>query len=127
MAEAKPKSSRRRKGVVEPGSRGSAPDAIAAGTPPAAVDRLRERIAADGGTPLVAYRDPLGGHWQVLAALPIDLVEPTPYQRDLSEPHVARLAEAIEQLGRFLDPVVAVPAEGGRYWTPNGSHRLAAL
>ena len=88
---------------------------------------MRERIAEDGGTALAAYRDPLGGHWQVLAALPVDRVEPTPYQRDLSAPHVARLAEAIERLGRFLDPIVVVPAEGGRYWTPNGNHRLAAL
>ena len=127
MAEAKPKSSRRRKRVVEPGSRGAAADAISAGTPTAAVNRVQERIAEDGGTALAAYRDPLGGHWQVLAALPVDRVEPTPYQRDLSAPHVARLAEAIERLGRFLDPIVVVPAEGGRYWTPNGSHRLAAL
>ncbi len=127
MPDAKPKSPRRRKRVVEPGSRGPAPDAIATGNPPAAVARLEERLTADGGTPLGAYRDPLGGHWQVFAALPIDRVEPTPYQRDLSEPHVARLADAIERLGRFLDPIVAVPAEGGRYWTPNGSHRLAAL
>jgi ParB family chromosome partitioning protein len=127
MAEAKPKSSRRRKRETEPGSRGPAPDAIAAGVPPAAVERLRERIAADGGTTIGAYRDPLGGQWQVLAALPIKVVEPTPYQRDLSEPHVARLADAIGRLDRFLDPVVAVPAEEGRYWTPNGHHRLAAL
>lgn len=127
MAEAKPKSSRRRKGAVEPRSRGPGPAAIASGGAPAAVERLRERIEADGGTTLAAYRDPLGGHWQVLAALPIDAVEPTPYQRDLSEPHVARLADAIGRLDRFLDPVVAVPSDEGRYWTPNGNHRLAAL
>jgi ParB family chromosome partitioning protein len=127
MAEAKPKPSRRRKRAVEPGSRGPELADIASGPPPAAVSRLVERIAADAGSVLSSYRDPLGGHWQVLAALPIDAVEPTPYQRDLSEPHVARLTEAIERLGRFLDPIVVVPADGGRYWTPNGNHRLAAL
>jgi ParB family chromosome partitioning protein len=127
MAEAKPKPSRRRKRAVEPGSRGPEPADIASGPAPAAVSRLAERIAADGGSVLASYRDPLGGHWQVLAALPIDAVEPTPYQRDLSEPHVARLGEAIERLGRFLDPIVVVPADGARYWTPNGNHRLAAL
>jgi len=127
MAEAKPKPSRRRKRAVEPGSRGPELAEIASGAPPAVVTRLAERIAADGGQVLASYRDPLGGHWQVLAALPIDAVEPTPYQRDLSEPHVARLGEAIERLGRFLDPIVVVPADGGRYWTPNGNHRLAAL
>ena len=40
---------------------------------------------------------------------------------------MARLAEAIDRLGRFLDPVIAVRAEGGKYWTPNGHHRLGAL
>jgi len=64
---------------------------------------------------------------QLLAALPLELVEPTPYQRDLSPTHVARLAHAIDRLGRFLDPVIAVRAEGGKYWTPNGHHRLGAL
>ena len=44
----------------------------------------------------------------VLAALPIDRVEPTPYQRDPSEPHVKRLMDVIETLGRFLDPIIAV-------------------
>jgi ParB family chromosome partitioning protein len=94
---------------------------------PAAVEQLREAIGEDGGTALAAYRDPVGGHWQVLAGLPIDLVEPTPYQRDLSQPHVARLADAINRLDRFLDPVVAVRTPDGRYQTPNGHHRLAAL
>jgi ParB family chromosome partitioning protein len=127
MAEPKPKSPRRRKRAVEPASRGVAAEAVTSGAPPAAIDRLQERIAADGGTLLTTYRDPLGGHWQVMAALPVELVEPTPYQRDLSQPHVARLADAIDRLGRFLDPIIVVPAEGGRYWTPNGNHRLAAL
>ncbi|HET8624078.1 MAG TPA: ParB/RepB/Spo0J family partition protein [Gemmatimonadales bacterium] len=91
------------------------------------MERLKEAIADDGGTALAAYRDPVGGHWQVLAALPIDRVDPTPYQRDLSQPHVARLADAIDQLDRFLDPIVAVRTNEGRYHTPNGHHRLAAL
>ena len=91
------------------------------------MERLREAIGEDGGTSLAAYRDPVGGHWQVLAALPIDRVDPTPYQRDLSAAHVARLADAIDRLDRFLDPVVAVRTEEGRYQTPNGHHRLAAL
>jgi ParB family chromosome partitioning protein len=95
--------------------------------PPAAVEALVKRIDADGGVALASYRDPLGGRWQVLASLPIDMVEPTPYQRDLSEPHVARLADAIDKLDRFLDPIVAVPADNGKYWSPNGYHRLGAM
>jgi ParB family chromosome partitioning protein len=100
---------------------------VAGAQEPALVERLREAIAEDGGTAVAAYRDPVGGHWQVLASLPIDRVDPTPYQRDLSQPHVARLADAIDRLDRFLDPIVAVRTDEGRYHTPNGHHRLAAL
>jgi len=88
---------------------------------------LTRRIADDGGSVLATYRDPLGGNWQLLAALPLDRVEPTPYQRNLSETHVERLAKAIDTLDRFLDPVIAVPAADGKYWSPNGYHRLGAL
>ena len=76
---------------------------------------------------LATYRDPLGGHWQIFAGLPIDLVEPTPYQRDLSDAHVAKLCSAIDRLGRYLDPMVVVRTDDGHYWTPNGNHRLAAM
>ncbi len=100
---------------------------LASVEPPAAVARLGQRIQGDGGAVLATYRDPLGSHWQVLAALPIDRVEPTPYQRDLSAPHVERLAKAIDSLDRYLDPVTAVPAGDGKYWTPNGNHRLGAM
>jgi ParB family chromosome partitioning protein len=91
------------------------------------VSIVAQRIEHDGGTVLATYRDPLGGHWQLLAALPLDRVEPTPYQRDLSATHVERLAKAIDTLDRFLDPVIAVPADDGKYWSPNGYHRLGAL
>ena len=130
MAEAKsakkPRRSRK-KPEVAPRSRGIAADVLGAGTPPPAVARLAEAIEADGGAVLAPYRDPLGGSWQILAGLPIERVEPTPYQRDLSEAHVTRLSSAIDKLGRYLDPIVAVRTEDGRYWTPNGNHRLAAL
>lgn len=110
-----------------PRSRGVAADALAAGSPPAAVTRLAGSIEGDGGSVLSVYRDPLGGHWQIFAGLPIDLVEPTPYQRDLSDPHVARLCSAMDKLGRYLDPMIVVRTDDGHYWTPNGNHRLAAL
>jgi len=100
---------------------------LASTTPPAAVTSLASRIEGDGGSVLATYRDPLGGRWQILASLPIDSVDPTPYQRDLSDTHVARLADAIDKLDRFLDPIVAVTAEEGKYWSPNGFHRLGAM
>jgi ParB family transcriptional regulator, chromosome partitioning protein len=130
MAEAKAaKKPARRKKRPEgaPRSRGVSADALGSGSPPAAVTRLGEAIEADGGSVLATYRDPLGGNWQIFAGLPIDLVEPTPYQRDLSDAHVAKLCSAIDRLGRYLDPMVVVRTGDGHYWTPNGNHRLAAM
>jgi ParB family transcriptional regulator, chromosome partitioning protein len=118
---------RKKKAAAEPRSRGIEPDAIGSGSPPAALTQLAEAIRADGGTVLAPYKDPLGGNWQLFAALPIDIVEPTPYQRDLSKPHVERLSVAMDKLGRYIDPMVVVRSEEGKYWTPNGNHRLAAL
>src|SRR5919206_3969040 len=131
MAEAKTARKKAPRGKKRPGgaprSRGVAPDALATGSPPAAVARLAESIESDGGSVLATYRDPLGGNWQILAGLPIDLVEPTPYQRDLSDSHVAKLCSAIDRLGRYLDPMVVVRTDDGHYWTPNGNHRMAAM
>jgi len=76
---------------------------------------------------MASYCDPLGGHPLLLAILPIDRIEPTPFQRDLSEAHHKRLAGVIEKTGRFLDPVIAVPAPKDGFWTPNGLHRLEAM
>lgn len=118
---------RKKKTAAPAAARGLDARRVVTNDPPAAVERLQERIAEDGGAVVGAYRDPLGGNWQVLAALPIDRVAPTPYQRDLSEAHVARLASAIDRLDRFLDPVIAVPAADGQYWSPNGYHRLGAM
>src|SRR5215471_12397174 len=92
----------------------------------ARLDPLRAHIEADGGAVLGAYNDPFGGRPLVLAALPVDRVDPTPYQRDPSDAHVKRLMNVIEKIGRFLDPIVAI-RQDDRYWTPNGNHRLQAL
>jgi ParB family chromosome partitioning protein len=92
----------------------------------AAARRLAAEVEADGGAVLASYREPFGGTPVLLAALPLERVEPTPYQRDPSEPHVKRLMNVIETLGRFLDPVIAIRKDDG-YWTPNGNHRLQAL
>ncbi len=124
MAEAKAKRTRKKK-AVEP--RGLTPKQVAESDAPASIEELSQQIAEDGGSVIGAYREPLGSQWQVLAALPIDKVEPTPYQRDLSETHVKRLTEAIDKLGRFMDPVITVRNAEGQYWTPNGNHRLAAM
>jgi len=118
---------KRKKAQAEPQSRGLDARRLATAAHPAAVTDLAGRIASDGGAVLGIYRDPLGSHWQILAALPIDKIEPTPFQRDLSDAHVGRLTDAIERLDRYVDPVTAVPTADGLYWTPNGYHRLGAM
>ena len=115
----------RRRKKVQPASVGLA----AADTKIAAsgdLQALGAQVEKDDGAVLGAYRDPFGGREVLLVALPIDRVDPTPYQRDPSDPHLKRLMNAIEKIGRFLDPVIAI-RQNDRYWTPNGNHRLQAL
>src|SRR5690348_1401171 len=90
------------------------------------------RSAADlvektGGCVVGTYKEPLGGHPVLLSILPIGAIEPTPFQRDLSDTHHKRLADVINKTGYFLDPLIAVLAPGGGFWTPNGRHRLEAM
>ena len=119
--------SKKKRKTAEARSRGLDAAKLASGSPPAKIAALGDAIDDDGGSVLATYRDPLGGHWQLLAALPIDRVEPTPFQRDLSEAHAAKLADVIDRLDRFLDPVIVVRNAEGGYWTPNGRHRLEAM
>src|SRR6202522_1177855 len=62
----------------------------------------------------------------MLASIPLNAVQPTPFQRDLSPTHAKRLAQKIDETAAFLDPLIVVRGEDGRLWTPNGRHRLAA-
>ncbi len=87
---------------------------------------LASAVAADGGAVLACYREPLGGHVLLFCALPVEKVEPTPYQRDVSDAHVRKLTRAMDKTKRYLDPIIAI-REGEHYLTPNGGHRLAAL
>ena len=102
-----------------------------AGTAPPAIESLQRAVEEDGGRVISSYREPFGGQWLIMASLPIRQVEPTPYQRNLSDTHVRKLETVIAKLGRFLDPIIVVRGEpnqdGVRYWTPNGNHRLSAL
>jgi ParB family transcriptional regulator, chromosome partitioning protein len=95
--------------------------------PPRSVREMTERVAADGGTVLAAFREPVGEHWHLFCLLPLEKVAPTPYQRDLSPTHVKRLHDAVKKIDRFVDPIVVVSPEPGVYWTPNGHHRLKVL
>jgi len=92
---------------------------------PAAVSTLAAAIEADGGLALAAYQEPIGDHWHLFAMLPIALVQPTPYQRDLSPAHLKRMIEVMKKIDRFTEPIVVVRS-ADMYWTPNGNHRRAA-
>jgi ParB family chromosome partitioning protein len=117
---------RKRKVKPEAGSVGLTADEVVSGSPSTEVGKVRKQIEEAGGHTLATYREPLGGHWVALAALPLAKVQPTPYQRELSKTHAERLATVIPKVGRFLDPVIAVP-DGDHFISPNGMHRLRAL
>ena len=137
MAEKKQKKSKTSGGVRrrrKPAgiSTGLGADELQAASPSGEVAGLHDAINQDGGKVLATYREPFSGQWVVFAALPIELVQPTPFQRNLSDSHARRLEGVIGKLGYFLDPIIAVQAnstsdERAKYWTPNGNHRLSAM
>lgn len=136
MAEAKPRTVRatstgKRRRKPAGASTGLGAMDLQSAAPPGEVAALHHAVVDDGGKVLAVYREPYGGRWLVMAALPIDLVEPTPYQRNLSDTHVRKLEAVIGKIGRFLDPIIAVrmakPDYDAKYWTPNGNHRLSAM
>jgi ParB family transcriptional regulator, chromosome partitioning protein len=118
---------KRRPRKAKPGTRGLGPAACQITEPSAAITDLSTAVEKAGGCVVGSYKEPLGGHPVLIAILPIDSVEPTPFQRDLSDAHHKRLADVISKTGRFLDPVITVTAPGGGFWTPNGRHRLQAM
>lgn len=136
MAEAKPRTVRatstgKRRRKPAGASTGLGAMELQSAAPPGEVAALHHAVVDDGGKVLAVYREPYGGRWLVMAALPIDRVEPTPYQRNLSDTHVRKLEAVIGKVGRFLDPIIAVrmakPDYDAKYWTPNGNHRLSAM
>ena len=118
----------RGRGQLAPGSRARGLDAaeVAIATESPEIVALAALVRAAGGAPIGAYRDPLGGRALLLASLPLNAVQPTPFQRDLSPTHVKRLAQKIDETAAFLDPLIVVRGEDDQLWTPNGRHRLAA-
>ena len=85
---------RRRRGVkLRPTELGATE--LAYETPPEELKPLADAIRADGGAVLATYREPLGGHALMLAALPLEKIAPTPFQRDISDAHVRRLTQAM--------------------------------
>jgi ParB family chromosome partitioning protein len=127
-AQKKAGKSARKAGKLAPSKSQRGPTAaqIACGIDAPELVSLAALIREVGGAALGGYLDPLGGRPIMLASLPLAAVQPTPFQRDLSPTHAKRLAEKIDETGAFLDPLIVVRGEEGRFWTPNGRHRLAA-
>ena len=124
----KPSAKRTSKGKLAPrkDKRGLRADDIVLHADAPEVANLVQQVQTVGGAVIGAYREPLSGRPILVAVLPLNAVQPTPFQRDLSPAHTKRLAEKIEQSGSFLDPLIVVRGEDGNLWTPNGRHRLAA-
>jgi ParB family chromosome partitioning protein len=118
---------RRRPRKAKPGTKGLSPEECRLDQPTGSAAAVAESIEKAGGCVIGHYKDPLGGHPLLLSILPIGAVEPTPFQRDLSDTHHKRLADVINKTGRFLDPIIAVTAPQDGFWTPNGRHRLEAM
>jgi ParB family transcriptional regulator, chromosome partitioning protein len=118
---------RRRPRRAKPGTKGFEPAECRLEQPEGGAAEAAEAIEKVGGCVVGLYKEPLGGHPTLLSILPIDKIEPTPFQRDLSDAHHKRLADVINKTGRFLDPIIAVVAPSGDFWTPNGRHRLEAM
>lgn len=118
---------RRRPRKAKPGTKGLAPAECRLELPTGNAAAITGIIEKAGGCVVGSYKEPLGGFPLLLAVLPIDAIEPTPFQRDLSDTHHKRLADVINKTGRFLDPIIAVTAPKSGFWTPNGRHRLEAM
>ena len=118
---------RRRPRKAKPGTKGLGPAECQLQELTGSAAEAGEAVQKAGGCVIGSYKEPLGGHPVLLAVLPISAIEPTPFQRDLSDTHHKRLADVINKTGRFLDPVIAIVAPKDGFWTPNGRHRLEAM
>ena len=118
---------KRRPREAKPGTRGLTPAETRLESLTGDAKAVGERVESVGGHVLGSYYDPLGKQPVLVAILPIESVEPTPFQRDLSQVHHRKLADVLDRTGMFLDPIIAVTAPEKGFWTPNGMHRLMAM
>ena len=127
-AKRKPAPVKRARGKLAPSrnARGLDASEVAIAMDSAEIAAVVAMVRSAGGALIGAYREPLGGRPLVIASLPLGALQPTPFQRDLSPTHARRLALKIDETAAFLDPLIVVRGEDGRFWTPNGRHRLAA-
>jgi ParB family transcriptional regulator, chromosome partitioning protein len=118
---------KRRPRKAKAGTRGLTPAETRLEKLSESAQEVADRVEQVGGQLLGSYYDPLGKQPVLVAILPIESVEPTPFQRDLSQVHHRKLADVLDRTGMFLDPIIAVTAPEKGFWTPNGMHRLMAM
>jgi len=123
----RPSAKRKTPKKAAPRTRGVQPSECRLDELPADAAEVAARVEREGGLLIGSYCEPLGRNPLLLAALPIDRIEPTPFQRDLSDAHHKKLSGVIDRTGLFLDPVIAITAPQEGFWTPNGRHRLEAM
>ena len=97
MAKMKRAPAKRRAKKAKAGTRGLNPLESRVESAPGDAKEVADRVEAEGGYVLGTYYDPLGKNPLVLAVLPIGAVEPTPFQRDLSQTHHRKLADVLDR------------------------------
>jgi ParB family transcriptional regulator, chromosome partitioning protein len=93
MAERAPAPRRPRK--AKPGTGGLTPADCRLEQSEGSAAEATEAVEKAGGCVVGQYKEPRGSHPTLLSILPIDKIEPTPFQRDLSDAHHKRLADVI--------------------------------
>src|SRR5215472_5730859 len=88
---------RRRPRKAKPGTKGFDPAQCRLEQSEGSAAEAAEAVEKAGGCVVGQYKEPLGGHPTLVSILPIDKIDPTPFQRDLSDTHHKRLADVINK------------------------------
>src|SRR5258706_13750752 len=94
-------SARKRPRKAKAGTKGLQPAECLIQDRSGVVAEITDVVEKAGGCVIGTYKEPLGGHPLLLSIVPIDAVEPTPFQRDLSDTHHKRLADGINKTVRI--------------------------
>src|SRR5258706_14331616 len=79
------------------GTRGLLPQEVPLDLSDKAVAGVKDKIESEGGVVLGGYYDPFGKNPVLLDVLPIDKVDPTPFQCDVSDLHDIHLADLMNR------------------------------
>lgn len=88
---------------------------------------MKEFLEGIGAKFVVEYQEPYSNKNLYFAILPVDKLQPAPFQREISNAHLKKLSTVIKEIGLYLDPIIVVVTKNKELWTPNGSHRLECM